>query len=267
MNTILEHDCYRDVILAFVKETHCTQRQIAQESGIHTSYFSRVMKLGADFSNEQLYAIGKVLGLYNWRLDYFLLLGDLSRSGLHSHKTYIKNKIDECRRMHSKVIDKLQGVCAPLSEENIATYYSSTLTARVHMLLTIPKFRFHVMMLQKKLRISEKLLGQELKKLEQLKIISREGGEIKVLKRSIHLEESHPASIDNHRNWRIETLHKLSHGEASHADFHLSATFSGNEKTKIQIKEILKQAIVESQKKVRDSQDLDDVFHIGIDLY
>ena len=69
-------DHYRELIKSLSKRETLTFRQICQITNIHSSYFSRVMNERADFSQEQLFLIGKSLKLSGWELDFLLLLGE-----------------------------------------------------------------------------------------------------------------------------------------------------------------------------------------------
>ena len=233
---VFHFDCYRNIIAKQIKSQSLSQRHLAQVTGIHTSYFSRVMQQGADFSEEQLYSISKQLGFSDTELEYMNLLLSHSRSGNRRHKKFLFDKIQKLRDENTKIVDELKEVHADLSEEDVATYYEEAITAKIHMLLTIGKFRYHRDLLEKELGISSRKLAIELQKLQRLKIIDVKEDRIEILKKSIHLDHSHPSSVKNHRNWRIETLHRLGAYEGRQSDYHLSAIFSCNEETKLKIR-------------------------------
>ena len=91
--------------------------------------------------------------------------------------------------------------------------------------------------------------------------------EIKILKDSLHLDEKHPVSLQNHKNWRIETLTHLSRGESVDEDYHLSAVFTCDAATKAAIIETMGDAIVRVQGLVAACENSDEVHHIGLDIF
>ena len=201
---IIQHDDYRSVIRLECKNRKISFRSICAVAHIHTSYFSRVMSGDANLSEEQLFKVGEVLGFRDWPLEYFLLLGARDRSGAKDHRSYLGHKIEEMRAKYSKVISKLDDVYTAFSDQDIGLYYQNSLTACIHMYLTIPKFASNPSLIAKRLRISEEVVAHELGLLAELGIISSsEHGEVKLLKHAVHLDEHHPASNGNHKNWRI----------------------------------------------------------------
>lgn len=221
----------------------------------------------ADFSDEQLYLIGKALKLREEELEFFLLLGAWARSSQCRHKSYLQGKIEKIQKKMQRVIDKLENVYTEVSEKDIADYYKATITAKIHIFLTIDKYRDNPNLLVKKLAISENRLQIELRKLEELGLINISQGKIQILKYGIHLDDSHPISKENHKNWRLETMHYLTKNEPKPLDYHLSATFSCDEKAATQIKEEVKRCVVKIQSLVNKCQSSDEVYFIGLDIY
>jgi transcriptional regulator with XRE-family HTH domain len=264
---ITKHLEYREIIKIWAKQLKISQKSLAQSAGIHTSYFSRVMSDGTDFSPSQLYLIGKDLGLQEWELDYFLLLGEHSSSGNHSHKSFLKSKIIEIQEKRSKVISEMKDVDTEFSEEYTREYYREAVTAKVHMFLTIEKFRKNPILLCQKILIPEFKLQIELEKLHTLGIIEILEDEIRLIKFNVHLDESSSISPNNHINWRLESISTIQKRTPRPSDYHMSAVFSTDENGKIRIKELFKKFILDAQKVASQVKDQEDVFHLGFDLY
>jgi uncharacterized protein (TIGR02147 family) len=266
---LARYDNYRAIIKEFSKSKGISFRSLAESTYIHSSYFSRVMVGKADFSEEQLYLIGKCFNFKEWELEYFLLLGDYQRSGNVQHQIFLKNKISVIQKRKLKLVSELEGVHSKFTEQEVSNYYAEAVTAKIHMYLTLGRYCDNPSLLCKKIYISEKKLKSQLTLLKDLKIIAIKGGKVQVLKTHVHLDESHPASPNNHINWRLEAINKISKKEIQPTDYHLSATFSTNEKTKTKVRDLFKDFVLKAQKEVSKSppKESDKVYYLGLDLF
>lgn len=264
---IIKFDDYREVLRHFTKLKKISFRTIALDTKIHTSYFSRVMGGKAEFSEEQMHKIGTSLTFENWQMDYFLLLGSLSRNSCQDFCTTILQRINKIRHEKSKVMEKLRNVQQVKQAIDLNQYYTEAILAKLHMYLTLPEYRQDLPLLARKLFISPQKLDQEINKLEGLKIIRRQNDQIEILVDSLHLDENHIASSQNHKNWRIETLARLNQQGPDTDDYHLSAVFTCDQSTKTAIKETIREAIVKIQGLVSDAQNSNEVHHIGMDFF
>src|SRR5262249_4937467 len=101
---------YRKIVRSQLKSASLTAQEASTLVGIHGSYFSRVLKGEAHFSAEQMFALGRVFQLREDEREYFLLLGELDRSGSPSHKGYVRAKIESIRAERLKLKEKLRDV-------------------------------------------------------------------------------------------------------------------------------------------------------------
>ncbi len=244
-----------------------TYKALSTSTRIHTSYFSRVMQRKADFSIDQVFLIGSILKLGEDEIEYFLLIHEYESSSLNEHKAFVHKKIKKIRNEKLKLLNKLTEETNELSKEDISIYYQSSITAKIHMYLTIDKFRLSPNLIAKKLFISDARLGQELNKLKTLNLIVYENDIIVLKSKSVHLDEANPNSVQNHINWRLESINHLGQRNSNPSDYHLSAVFSCDEESKIKIKDEFKKFIVKVQNTVQSSKQVDDVYYIGLDLY
>ncbi len=259
---------YRDLIRDATKRSGLSFRQVAQSSKIHASYFSRVMQGQAEFSAEQLYRICQKIGFEDHETEFALLLGELSRSSFHEHQRFIKQRIAALQAEQMRLIEQLTGVDRKLSSEAVELYYKETLTAEVHMLLTIPSYANKPTAIANRLSISRQVLQQQMDRLEQLGILEQQpNASVRLKKSSIHLDDQHPISRQNHVNWRIKNLHRLNQAEGLSSDYHLSACFTSDESTKREVKELLKEAIVKAQRLIAKSEGSEDLCYVSLDLY
>ncbi len=267
VNKIYSYSCYRDVIRAYVKEQGSSFRALASVSQIHTSYFSRVMAGDSEFSAEQLFKICKAMALQEADIDYVLLLGDLSRSSHHEHKAFLKQRIHALREEHLRLSDQLEGRMAKLDQEQMENYFSDIRLAQIHMLLTIPKFRQYPQQMARRLGLSELELNRCLERLNRIGLIRLKQNTITHVEDSIHLDEHHPLSLGNHKNWRIDCLHHLNRREAGPHDYHFSATFTCDLDTKGRIKELFKETLAKAQSQVASCARNDDAHVLLLDIY
>ena len=267
LSSIFNYLDYRLVIKDFSRQKGITFKSLATSARIHSSYFSRVMKEKAYFSREQLYLIGKDLALVEEGMEYFLLLGEIVNSGQSGHQNFLLRKAKKIQDEKRKLSHQFEKTTTELTKKDIDYLYQEAVTGKIHMLLTLDKYRENPLLICKKVFISEKKLEQQLSKLEHLRLVSRENGAIRVLKRRVHLDENHPASIQNHINWRIETLNRLNQRNPQPSDYHLSAILSADEETKTKIKELFKKFVVDAQKLVKENKNIEDVYFLGMDLF
>lgn len=259
---------YRVLIRDLCRYKKISYRYLAQKTQIHTSWFSRVQSGNADFSPEQLYALAELLDIISWELEYLLLLGDYSRSGYHQHKSFVLQKIKSLQKKHQKVINRLSDTPEHLSESSRNLYYQEAITAKIHMYLTIPEYCRNVSKLSKVLKISREKLGSELDKLSSLGLIKVHDGVVEVLSYSVHLDEDDPASWSNHINWRLDAIQCLTRRDSScDEDYHFSSAFGSNPEIRRFVRERLRQLVVDTQKKISESDDCYQICYFGLDLY
>lgn len=258
---------YRVLIRDLCRYKKISYRFLAQKTQIHTSWFSRVQSGNADFSPEQLYALAELLGIISWELEYLLLLGDYSRSGYHHHKSFVLQKIKSLQKKHQKVINRLSDTPEHLSETSRNLYYQEAVTAKIHMYLTIPKYRENVFQLSQILKISREKLGSELDKLSSLGIIKIHDGLVEVVSFHVHLDEDDLASWTNHMNWRLDAIQCLTRRDSKGEDYHFSSAFGCNPEIRRFVRERLRQLVVDTQKKISESEDCDQICYFGLDLY
>lgn len=266
MNTF-KYTCYRELIDAYATSQGTSFRSLASAAQIHSSYFSRVMRSNADFSAEQLFKLAKAMQLQEHEVEYFLLLGEFSRSAHAAHKTFVRKKIQALQADHLKLSGQLQGIETVLDDQAIEIYFGDIRLAKVHMLLTIPRFKQNPQHIARRLHLSETELKSILDKLTRIGLIVWRGEAIESVKPMIHVDENHPISLSNHKNWRIDCLYQLNNQDPKPHDYHLSASFTCEEETKGKIKELLKDAIIAAQRLITQSKRSEDLFVLIIDLF
>ena len=258
---------YREIIKKLAKEQCISFKSLANSARIHTSYFSRVMAKGANFSTTQLYLIGRDLGLGEQKLEYFLLLGEYFAASNNAHKEYLEKKIEKIKNEKQKTIADMEDVETSLSSDFVRVYYQEPITATIHMYLTLKKYRKNPKLIMAKTSIPEFKLKMELDKLESLGIIKKLKNQIELNKFNVHLDEASPLISSTHINWRLEAIAYLQKRSPRPSDHHISAVFTTDDEGKIKIKELFKKFILDAQKQAAKYKENEEVLHINFDLY
>jgi len=259
---------YRLLIRELSEEKGVSQRSLAESASVHASYFSRVMAGKADFSHDQLFSIGKDLGLVSWELSYLLLLGEHASAGTAQLKGFLRARIQKIQEERQKIFRDQSGVEMLREQERIESYYADPLTAKVHICLTIKRFREKPLLIAGRLNVSEARIHSELEKLGKLGIIERDHrGAVTGVKFNIHLDENHPLSAQNHANWRLESIRKIQEREKKPSDYHFSAVFSTDTEAKLKIKDMFKAFVLAAQSEASEQRANEDLCVISFDLF
>jgi uncharacterized protein (TIGR02147 family) len=266
-DNIYEYKSITEAIKGLVEAKNLNFRRVSEATGIHASYFSRVMKGLGSFSQAQVFLIAKALALKPTETDYFFLLWQAQEAQNNEEKEFFKDKIRKIREQELKVSKQIQ--VRPIEEDKgrMEIYYSEAVTAMVHMLLTIGEYRRDPIKISKKIGIGESKLETELKKLESLGLIKRNKTNLTEVQETIHLDEDSSLSFRNHINWRLKTIQNLEKQAPISGDYHLSVAFTADEETKFRIKEILREAVIRAQKAVGDCKDNREIYYLAMDLF
>ncbi len=79
------------------------QGRLAEKVGIQSAYLSRVLNdQKAQFSEDQLFSILCALDFERAEIDYLMLLRTFESTSISKRKTYLKNRIDELKRLEGR---------------------------------------------------------------------------------------------------------------------------------------------------------------------
>lgn len=270
-NFIYKFKISTDAIIALIEAKKLNFRIVCNATNIHPSYFSRVVKGNAFFSQNQIFKISQFLELPDEPFEFLILLLNHDLAEQTPEKNFYLKKI---RAIHDSKLKVSKNMKVNVVEESpdmqkhkIERYYASAITALIHMYLTIPKYQKDPKEILKKVLISEKKLEDEMTKLSELKLIEIQNHKIIKVQNTIHLDESSHLSFQNHINWRLKTIQNLENKEPQLADYHLSVVISANEETKHKLKQILRDAVLTLQKEVIACEQPTDIYHIQMDLF
>lgn len=269
MDIIYEFDLLINSIKALIRVKKLNFRRVSELCQIHPSYFSRVLKGGASFSQMQIFKISEVLELDEESKEYLLLLWQKDISQNHKEKTYFQSKIEKIRTDKQKINKRIKAkeLNPEESKAQAELYYFEAITALIHMHLTIPEFKKNPELILTRLNITKEKMENELQKLEKIKIIQRRNLNITEVEDNLHLPAEAKISSLNHINWRLKSIQNIEARNIKKNDYHFSAAFSADEETKEKIKKILLDTIVQIGELVKDCEKPKDVYHLGFDLF
>lgn len=254
---------------ALIKSKKLNYRRVSEACDIHPSYFSRVMKEGASFSQTQVFKLTNFLELTPEQIDFVFLLWSYQEAQTQKEKSYFKEKIStiqsEKQKVSSRVKSKL--IEAEESKTKMTTYYAEAITTVIHMHLTISQYKNNPSLLTSKLGISDSKLKTELQKLKELGLIAYKGNHIHHVELSIHLPAESDLSFGNHINWRLKAIQNIEKRDPQKTDYRFSGVFSADEETKIKARKILTEAIVQIGNLVQNSKNSNEVYHLLLDLF
>lgn len=266
-NIIYENETLEMAILGLLKSRNTRAKHLATQCGIHSSYLSRFLKGQANLSQNQVFKISQFFELPPNEYKFLRLLWNYSIAEDHRERTFFKKQILEFKNQMLSVSNK-----APSSHEIKDTvkhgeYYRSSVTAIIHIHLTLPKFRLQPKLILSRLGISPEKLESELNKLAELKLIKMKNGNIIHVEDTIHLPENSELSTQNHINWRLQCIHEMQTNSLAQSDYHLSAAFSCTEETKFKIKQLLRDTVIKVRSLVQEDKQATEVYKIHMDLY
>ena len=146
-------------------------------------------------------------------------------------------------------------------------YYQESLTSDIHMYLTIPEYKHDPKKLKNQLLISDERLDEELTLLKKLGLVKFNSGKVIDVISSLHLEESSPLSFRNHINWRLRAIQMLEQRHKRDNEYHLSVAFTSDIEAQLEIKQKLRDAVLEIRKIVENCNQPQKVGHLLMDFF
>lgn len=269
MNIFKTND-YREIFTQVIKERRDLDPEISfQNMSAHMrvpkSYVSRVIHGKADLSPDQLFLACEYLGFTQKEHAYLVLLLELARTGLKRRKEQLLAQIRHLQAEHLDTKKHLKEAAIMDTNGDLQSYYFDPRVQLVHVCLTVPRYRKNLALLSEDLKLSTQQLLAILNKLEQMKIIARDNGDIKVLVENIHLPKSSPV----YRPWRnglkLMAMQKVDSIEDDDA-YSFAVVFSSNEEAKRTIHRKFLEFIQEVEQ-ISVSNKQENVYHLSFELF
>ncbi len=226
------------------------------------TYISHVLSGRADFSLEQMEAACRYFEFSAGSSHYALILLSRERAGSRPLRDYYQQQIQALRREALELKHKV-GSHSEITPQHRAQYYSSWHYGAIHMLLTIPGFQ-DTNSISQRLRLKPTVVSETLDFFRNIGLIAFEGGTIKVLQESIHLDRDAPEVLAMHTNHRLKAISALA--ESGDEKFHFSTYFSCSQELLPKLRKKLLDAI-ESCATIIKASPSETIAAINIDFY
>lgn len=235
MTKIFEYSDYKKFILSLEKNDPRYQRgfrsKLASFVGCQNSFVSQVLTGPLNFGLEQGLKIAQFLGLTASEQKCFLLLVELARAGTKDLKQHFIRELSELREAQLNLSRRLP-TRKTLTHEEQSLYYSRSLYATVHMLVTIPQFR-SLSAISRALRTSEEELRTVLDFLINAGLVKAQEGEFVPGEATLHLNRDTPQIIQHHTNWRVAAINALRTGQSSNLHYSTVSSLSHEDAEKL----------------------------------
>lgn len=271
MTKVYNYSSYRDFIKDCIEHKKqivptMTYAKLAEHSGVQKSYISQVINGRGSLNSDQLFLIGRRLGLKDDELDYLNLLLEEDRCQISDRKCKIQQKISKIRQKHCNSKDYLSSeIIEKVENEYFAQYYSDPYCTLIHIFLTIEDYRQKPTRIASRLNIGIEKLSDVLSILEKCNILKFKNHRVVLLKKSIHLDATSFLSRTNASMFRLKAIEKHQKSQDKE-DYFFTASFSSNESVRRNIKKLFLEFLTEVSTSIKE-EEADEVFHINFDLF
>jgi hypothetical protein len=179
---------------------------MARHCGIHASVLSLVFQKKRELTLEQAAALADYFGLNEAESQYLLLLVQLERAGNEPLRKLLRKQKETLLASRNQVVKRVKS-SRKLTEEEKAIYYSSWLYSAVRILSALPGLSAKEP-LRKKLGLGREPFQQIVDFLVRQGLCAEEGGRLRPLAHSTHLDGASPLVSRHHGNWRVKAMEK-----------------------------------------------------------
>ncbi len=235
---------------------------MAKALNCQPTYISQIIHNKAHLSLEQADELNHFFGHSQDESFFFMLLVQKDRSGTKKLKEFFQKQIDAAteRRLN---LSKRLGSKTVLSEIHQSTYYSSWIYAALHIAVTIPELRTREALSQY-FKLPIKRITEALDFLVLIELVEHTSQGYQATNSQIRLGNDSKNIIKHHTNWRLQAAESLDREEVT--DLHYSGVVSLSQKDVLKIKNILLEAVRESQSVIKESKE-EEIFAIGMDFF
>lgn len=265
-NSVFDYDDYRAYLKQIIALKDGSSRGyrsfLADEIGCQRSFISQVLSSDAHFNLEHGDAIGKVLGLSNDEIDFFLLLISYSRAGTRDLRARFHAQIISIREKRMVLKNRFKENDT-LSLEDKIEYYSSWLYGAIRVLVTIPQFQAREQ-IEKYLNTPKEQISSALEFLISRNLIREEKGKLITTEKHLYLGNDIKLISKHHTNWRIKAIESFDREKK--ADLHFSAVNSLSREDVLKIREKLSTVLEEIRTTIKNSNE-ECLYTLCLDLF
>jgi uncharacterized protein (TIGR02147 family) len=222
--------------------------RLAKAAACSPSWITRVLAGDVQLTPDQALGIAQHLHLNESETDYFMGLVELERAATPALRERTRKKLKSLKTDSRDFGSHIKADGA-LSQEHRTRYYSSWVYSALHVACMLSGVSMND--IAARLGMSSKTVNQVLLALQEMGMISKQGGQWKATTKNIHLDSKDPLTLGGHRNWRERTLQQL-HASSSEG-LHYSAIHTLSEKDFERIRAQLKDAILDCRKVIDHS--------------
>jgi uncharacterized protein (TIGR02147 family) len=203
---LFECRTYIEFLTERAANQHGALLRLANQSGVHPSVISQVMKGKRDLTLEQAMAVAQYFELSGKETSHFLLLVQEARAGTPALKKVMRFQVEESRAANARLAERVKPERA-LSLDQKAVFYSAWYYSALHLLSVVPAFRAKDA-LRKRLGLSKERFRAALSYLKEVGLCREKEGFVEALSGSTHLPFDSPLIRNHHANWRLQAINR-----------------------------------------------------------
>ncbi len=224
---------------------------LARHLGCQTAYLSQVLSGTANFSLEQAYRVNQFFAHDPQAAEYFLLLVQKDRAGIHELKDYFQSKLNEISTKRTDIKTRVVKNKS-ISEQDQAFYYSHWYISAVHIALSIPQLQTAAA-LARHFHLEDGIVRETLDFLTGNGLAVFSGSKYAIGPSHIHLPKDSKFIKQLHSNWRMQAIHSLE--KRREEDLHYSVTYSLSKEDVAKIRKQILDVIEQNMEVVRPSKE------------
>jgi len=263
--SIFEFSSYKSVMRHTLRQAGLrgTMSRAAEALNCQRSYLSRVIDSEIHLTPDQAFLLGKFLKWSTSERDYFTTMVEHERASDKSYREHVQIKLNEMRRAHESLTERMKRPPPRTIERQEASYFSRWQMSAIHFLTASPNFQTPET-LAERLGLARSSVLVFLEQLASWGMVQHEGSRWKYLSGTFHLPKESPLVIQHHHNWRDRAI--LDAQLASDESLHYTniQTVSGAD---IRVLKELMLNFISSCKEVLDPSQEEDVVAITCDLF
>jgi uncharacterized protein (TIGR02147 family) len=228
-----------------------TYARLANEIGVHKTYLSQCLKGRAHLNSDQAFALCEFFGLNDEQSDYFQLLLEYARSGNHTRKKALKNKIESIRAEKLKTENQIDFKNVN-REKSLEEYYLNPLYQLIHISFSIKKFKTKPELLKDYFRLDNEEFDKILSYLENNNLISINNSQIEKENVDQHLSKNSPLYESWKDKLRLQSL-SSPYLKKDKSNYQYSAIISADDEGLENIKLLFQEFLSKAKDQVKNS--------------
>jgi len=180
------------------------RKKIAQHLQIHSSFLTQIFRGSAHLSAEQAHSLGTYLGLSDIELRYFICLVQFNRASRPEFKKFLAKELDGIRKKSAEYSGATH-TQAELTERDLSIFFSEWEFSAVYAALGIESCRT-IDGASAYLNISQQQIRRIFEFLLSTGLAERDGEQVRMGKRRLHIPPGSPLVTRHHTNWRLQAI-------------------------------------------------------------